>query len=72
MIECGDFSRPEYAEILRARLARLGARTVTDYNAPRDRAYIVRIGPLTDVASADAILVRALQAGATDARIVVE
>jgi rare lipoprotein A len=72
MIECGGFSRPEYAEILRARLARLGARAVTDYNAPRDRAYMVRIGPLTDVASADATLARALQAGATDARIVVE
>jgi rare lipoprotein A len=72
MIDCGGFSRPEYAEMLRAKLAGLGAVTTTSYNAPRDRAYMVRIGPLANVAAADAMLARALRAGATDARIVVE
>ena len=72
MIDCGGFSRPEYADMLRAKLAGLGAVTTTSYNAPRERAYMVRIGPLRNVAAADAMLARALRAGATDARIVVE
>ncbi len=72
MIDCGGFSRPDYADILRQRLASLGARTTTSYNAPRDRAYMVRIGPLPSVAAAEAMQLRAMQAGATDARIVVE
>jgi rare lipoprotein A len=72
VIDCGGFGRAEYADILRARLAGLGARTTTDYNAPRDRAYMVRIGPLPDIAAADAMLARALAAGAADARIAVE
>ncbi|HEY2131959.1 MAG TPA: RlpA-like double-psi beta-barrel domain-containing protein [Acetobacteraceae bacterium] len=71
MIDCGGFSRPEYAEILRAKLAGLGAITTTSYDAPRERAYVVRIGPLSNVAAADTMLARALRVGATDARIVV-
>lgn len=72
VIDCGGFGQPEYADILRARLARLGARTTTRYNAPRDHAYMVRIGPLPNLAAADAMLARARRAGATDARIAVE
>nr|WP_283949543.1 SPOR domain-containing protein [Limobrevibacterium gyesilva] len=72
LIDCGGFSRPEYADVLRERLAALGARATTSYDAPRDRAFMVRIGPLPSVAAADAMLERALRAGATDARIVVE
>ena len=49
MIDCGGFSRPEYAAILRAKLAGLGAITTTSYDAPRERAYMVRIGPLSNV-----------------------
>ena len=55
-IDCGGFSRPDAADVLRNRLAQLGARTVTNYYAPRDRAYIVRIGPLPDVAAAEAMV----------------
>ncbi|MDE2576582.1 MAG: SPOR domain-containing protein, partial [Rhodospirillales bacterium] len=57
-IDCGDFSQPAYADVLRARLAALGARATTSYDAPRDRAYMVRIGPLANVAAADAMLQR--------------
>ena len=70
-IECGSFSRPEYANVQRARLATLGARIVTDYYAPRDRAFIVRLGPFPSIAAAEAALRRALPM-VPDARIVVE
>jgi rare lipoprotein A len=71
-IDCGGFSMPEYANLLASRLYALGARAAARYDAPRDRAFVVRIGPLSSVAAADAMLARALQAGATDARIIVE
>jgi rare lipoprotein A len=72
MIECGSFSSARYADLMRNQLASLGAVTTTSYTAPRDRAYVVQIGPLPDVASADATLARARRAGATDARIIVD
>jgi cell division protein FtsN len=72
MIDCGGFSSPQYANMLAARLYALGAQASARYDAPRDRAYVVRLGPFDNVAAADAMLARALQAGATDARIIVE
>jgi len=71
-IDAGAFEALEYAEIMHARLAALGARVETRFDAPRDEAYRVRIGPLATVAQADAMLDRALRAGVTDARIVAE
>jgi rare lipoprotein A len=71
-VEAGTFGGLQYAEMLRRRLASLGAQTSTSYDAPRDRAYRVRIGPLTSVAAADAMLDRTLRAGIGDARIVAE
>jgi rare lipoprotein A len=71
-VDAGRFGRLEYANILRARLASLGAQTTTSYDAPRDRAYQVRIGPFRDAAAADAMLDRTLRAGVSDARIIVE
>ncbi len=71
-IECAAFSRADYANLLRGQLQSLGAVTVTDYAAPRDRAYIVRIPGIATAAAADALLQQARSAGATDARIVVE
>jgi cell division protein FtsN len=54
------------------RLSYLGARLTTSYNAPRDRAYRIRIGPFDTVAEAEAILARTIVAGVNDATIVVE
>jgi rare lipoprotein A len=71
-VEAGTFGALQYAEMLRRRLAPLGAQTSTSYDAPRDRAYRVRIGPLPSVAVADAMLDRTLRAGISDARIVAE
>lgn len=71
-VDLGAFSGLTYANLMAARMASLGARVTTNYNAPRDRAYIVRVGPLATVAEADRMLERALGAGVNDAAIVVE
>jgi len=71
-IECGAFGSTQAAEIMRARLAGFGARLQADYNAPRDRSVVVRIGPHTTLAQAEGVLRRVLPAGCLDGRIVVE
>lgn len=71
-VECGSFGRRDYGDILRARLASFGARLETDYNAPRDRAYFVRVGHFHSAADADAMLDRLLRAGIAGAHVVVE
>lgn len=71
-VECGSFFRLDSAEVLRRRIAWLNPRVTTDYNAPRDNAYIVRLGPFATLAQAEAALKQALGAGVPDARIVVE
>jgi len=71
-VEAGTFGRRDYADILRVRLARFGARLATDYNAPRDRAFFVRVGRFNTVAEADAMLAQLLREGIAGARIVVE
>ncbi|MCC6719519.1 MAG: SPOR domain-containing protein [Acetobacteraceae bacterium] len=71
-IECGAFAGTQAAEIMRARLAGFGARMLADYNAPRDRSVVVRIGPLATLAQAEGTLRRVLPAGCLDGRIVIE
>ncbi len=64
-----SFGRPEYA---RRQAALLGGAEVQRSRQGRSESYAVRAGPFEDVAAADAALARALAAGVTDARIVVE
>jgi cell division protein FtsN len=71
-IDADTFSQQQYARILAGRLSELGAEVVTDYAAPRDRAYLVRLGPFGSVAESDAALDRARRAGVLDGRIVVQ
>ena len=71
-VDAGSFGRQDYAYILVNRLSYLGARLTTSYNAPRDRAYRIRIGPFDTVAEAEAVLARTIVAGVNDATIVVE
>lgn len=71
-VEAGRFARVQYATTMAARLAALGARVSTEYGGPADRPFRVRIGPLPTAAAADAALDRALRAGVSDARIVVD
>ncbi len=71
-VSLGDFSRLDYASILANKLAYLGARLVTSYTAPRDKAYRLQIGPLPTVADAEAMMNRAIAAGVNDAAITVQ
>ena len=71
-IDLGHFSRGDAAVLRVSQLPLLPAEIITSFTAPRDRAYHVRIGPLADVPSADAMLQRALGAGVSDAAITVE
>lgn len=70
-IECGAFSAFSYATVQRDRLLSMGARISTDYYAPRDRAFIVRLATYPSIAAAEAALRRVLPL-VPDARIVVE
>ena len=72
-VECGSFARPQYAAIMQRAAGRRWARASRPTSsAPRDAACRVRIGPLRDIAEADATLDRALRAGVSDARIIVD
>jgi rare lipoprotein A len=71
-IECGAFGSTSAADMMRATLARHGAQMRADYNAPRDRAVVVRIGPLPSLPAAEARLRQVLGAGCPDGRIIVE
>ena len=70
-IRMGTFSRYDYANLQRAKVAELGPR-IDEARNGRGRSYQVRIGPFASSSQADAALDRVLGAGVTDARIVVE
>ena len=69
-LSVGQFSRIGYANQQRALLAPYGQ--IDRIGSGRGQMYQVKAGPFTDVAQADAALDRALRAGLTDARIVVQ
>lgn len=71
-IQCGAFGSVETGEMMRARLAGLGARIQADYDAPRDRSVVVRLGPYPQLPQAEGALRRALGTGCPDGRIIVE
>ncbi len=65
------FDEFHYAAVEQAKMASAGARIVTVAQG-RSRRFRVEVGPLPDVATADAVLDRALARGMPDARIVVD
>ncbi len=70
-IRMGTFSRYQYANLQRAKVAGLAAR-IDEIRNGRNRSYQVRVGPFASAGEADAALDQAIAAGVTDARIVVE
>ncbi len=70
-IQAGAFASQENAAKLRDRLQILGTQ-ILPVNVNGKDLYRVRIGPLPDVASADAQLAKVAGAGAPEAKIVVE
>lgn len=72
-VQVGAFGSQDNVTRVRARLASLGQQAqVTQTVAGRQRLQRVRVGPLASVESADAVLNQILQAGLTDAKIVVD
>ncbi len=71
MIELGTFSRQEFANLQRARLAAVDSRIEPSRNG-RATNFLVRLGPYNAINDADAALRQAIAAGAIDARIVVQ
>ncbi len=71
MIDAGVFGQVGYANQVAARLSGIGARVERVREGRSDR-YLVRAGPFPSVAAADVALDRAMAAGVTDARIVVQ
>ncbi len=70
MVRLDSFDEFQYAAVQQAKMAWAGARIVTVVQG-RSRQYRVDVGPLPDVARADAVLDRALASDIPDARIVV-
>lgn len=72
-VQVGDFGNAENLARARARLSSLGQPSqVTATSLGRQKLQRVRVGPLDSVERADAVLAQMLQAGLTDAKIVVD
>jgi rare lipoprotein A len=71
MVQLDTFEEYQYAAVQRARMAAAGARIVAVLDG-RTTRYRVEIGPLPNVASADAVLDQALASNIPDARIIVD
>ena len=72
-VQIGAFGNLDNVSRVRAKLASMGqAAQVTPTAAGRQTLQRVRVGPLSSVESADAVLNQMIQAGLTDAKIVVD
>jgi rare lipoprotein A len=71
MVRLDTFDSYQYASVQRAKMDWAGAQ-ILPVSKGRNRRFVVQVGPLPDVAAADAVLDRALASGIPDARIVVD
>jgi rare lipoprotein A len=71
-VEAATFSRRDLAERQRAQLAHLGAQVEAFWANRATQNFRVRVGPLPDLAAADAALERMLRAGVSEARILLD
>lgn len=71
-IQAGAFTNVANADRLRAKLAALGRSQVVPATVGNQRFYRVRVGPMADLADADAVLARVVAAGHPEARIIVD
>ena len=71
-VQAGAFSQVANAVRLRARLSALGNVQISKALVGQDAFYRVRLGPMADVAQADALLERLLANGLNDAQVVVD
>ncbi|MDQ2102417.1 SPOR domain-containing protein, partial [Azospirillum isscasi] len=72
-VQVGAFGSQDNVTRVRARLASLGQQAqVTQTVTGRQKLQRVRVGPLASVDSADTVLNQIIQAGLTEAKIVVD
>ncbi|WP_428483222.1 RlpA-like double-psi beta-barrel domain-containing protein [Rhodopila sp.] len=71
MVRLDTFDALHNAAVQQAKMSGAGARIVA-FQEGRTRQFRVQIGPLQDVARADAVLLQALEYGIPDARIVID
>ena len=71
-IQAGAFSVADNATKLQGHLSKLSASTISEIVINGTKFYRVRLGPVSDVAHADALLAKVKQAGASAARTVVD
>jgi len=71
-VQAGAFSNVRNAEHVKSRLATIGTVNVTPVSVAGRHLYRVRLGPVSNVAQADALLAQVVEAGYTNARTVVE
>jgi len=71
-VQAGAFKVLENASRLKQNLARLGPVAVTSAVVNGATFYRVRVGPIGNVAQADAMLDRVVKAGVTKPRIIVD
>jgi rare lipoprotein A len=71
MVRLDTFDEYQYAAAQRAKMNRSNAGIVTVFEGRR-RRFRVEVGPVPDIAAADAVLDRALASGIPDARIMVD
>ncbi|HEV2678006.1 MAG TPA: septal ring lytic transglycosylase RlpA family protein [Aliidongia sp.] len=71
-VQAGAFSLGDNATRMKARLSGLGDVSVTGARVNGIDVYRVRLGPIGSVDEADQVLARAVGAGATEAKIVVD
>ena len=71
MVRLDTFEEQQYAAVQRARMG-AGVASIVSVFEGRTHRFRVEIGPLPDIARADAVLDQALASGIPDARIVVD
>ncbi len=71
-IQAGAFTKMENATNLQKKLSSVGQVRVANADVKGVRFYRVRLGPIPDVATADKLLQRVVQAGTREARIIVD
>lgn len=70
-VQAGAFAQRANAEKLRQSLAQIGQTLISELQISGQTLYRVRLGPLTSVQDADAMLDKVIQSGHTEARIIV-
>jgi cell division protein FtsN len=71
MVQLDTFDEYHYAAVQQAKMAGTGA-VIVSVKQGRAHRFRVEIGPLPDIARADAVLDKAFSSGIPDARIIVD